>query len=107
MATSTSPVVGLRAVFQSEIGIDIRLYYGTRDNLVQELTYASVNKSWHSGFSFAMSNGNGGIALRQSNTTLYMICLNSAYELEIWWKHLNEFSVVSPADPIGVWTRGM
>lgn len=107
MATSKSPVVGLRAAFQSEIGIDIRLYYGTRDNLVQKLTYASVDKSWHPGFSFAMSNGNSGIGLRQSNTTLYMICLNSAYQLEIWWKHFNESSVASPEDPIGLWTRGI
>lgn len=106
-ATSESPAVGLQATCENKTGIDLRLFYGTKDNLVQELIYNPVNNTWRSGFSFAMSNGNSGIMVRLLPATRFMICLNSAYQLEIWWRDFNESSVPSPAHPVGAWTRGM
>lgn len=110
---SESLTVGLKAsnFEHEETNVGMRLYYGTRDNLVQELSYNLVNKTWQSGFSFTKSNGNSGIALAGSvGGTLfihYMVCLNSAYQLEVWWKDMNKSSVASQMHPIGVWTRGM
>lgn len=85
----------------------MRLYYGASDDLVQELTYDSANKVWQSEFSFAMSNGNSGIGIFRRGLTDYMIYLNSAYQIEIWWKDSNSSNVVSSAHPVGLWTRGL
>lgn len=103
---SESPVVGLDATEEPRTLFDMRLYYGTRDNLVQELKYNSVNKTWEIGFLFTMLNGNSGITL-SGVLIRYIVCLNSAYQLEIWWNDFNESSVASPTHPIGEWTRGM
>ena len=111
IATSESATVGLSTFserFESNIGM--LLYYGTKDNLVQELTYNSANQSWQSGFSFATSNGNSGIQLVygfEAPSVHQILLLNSAYQLELWWKDYNETSVASPAHPVGEWTRGM
>lgn len=98
----------------------MQLYYGARDNLVHELTYSSANRCCHSGFSFATLSGNSGIELYDVvNLSIgrfqarinrnYMIGLNSAFQLEAWWKDFNECSVGSPqgpVHPVEVWTRG-
>lgn len=105
--TSESAAVGLRATFNSGLML---LYYGTKDNLIQELTYNSTNQSWQSGFSFAKSNGNSGIDLVYNPdvpSISQILLLNSTYQLELWWKDYNETYVASPAHPVGVWTRGM
>lgn len=104
---SDSPAVGLRATFEAGNYPSMRLYYGTTDNSIQELTYNSSNKSWHYTFLFPMSNGNSGIELKKNNSTRYVICLNSAYQLEMWWKDFDVLPVESPAHPVGVWTRGV
>lgn len=108
IVTSESQTVGLRTWFDDD-KLGKMLYYGTRDNLVQELSYNSVNKSWQSGFSFALSNGNSGIVVVSSNSTsvLTMICLNSAFQLQSWSKNFDESSVASSAHQVGQWTRGM
>ncbi|MCJ1265760.1 hypothetical protein MMC22_005640 [Lobaria immixta] len=111
IATSESATVGLYASpTRFESNIDMLLYYGTKDNLVQELTYSSTNQSWQSGFSFAKSNGNSGIQLvyhPEVASIHLLLLLNSDYHLELWWKDSNETSVASPAHPVGEWTRHM
>lgn len=105
MVASESPVVSLKAVFEGAT-IDMRLYYGARDNLVQELTYNSANRSWQSGFSFAMLNGNSGLEYYQGGSVEQIVGLNSTYGLEVWWKEFNTSFVASPTHPVRVWTRG-
>lgn len=110
MVTSESLVVGARATRVRTFGIDMLLYYRTRENLVQELTYNLVHKSWQVGFLFSTSNDNSGIELSYADkapSIRQIIFLNQAYQLEVWWKDFNESAVASPAHPVGVWTRGM
>lgn len=110
---SKSLTVGLKAsnFEHEETNVDMRLYYGSREYLIQELAYNSVNRTWQLGFSFTKSNGNSGIALAESVgetfSIHYMVCLNSGHQLEVWWKDIKKSSVASPMHPIGVWTRGM
>lgn len=94
-------MVSLKAAFE-----DMRLYYGARDNLVQELKYNSANRSWQSGFSFAMLNGNSGLEYYPGDSVEHIVGLNSTYGLEVWWKDFNTSSVASPTHPVGVWTGG-
>ncbi|MCJ1430517.1 hypothetical protein MMC29_008435 [Sticta canariensis] len=106
MVTSESPTVGLAGSWATSTVLDLRLYYGTRENLIQELTYHPVNGTWQSGFLFPMSSGNSGISIIQYGCIHYMVCLNSDYQLEIWWKDVNISAVASSVHPVGVWTRG-
>ena len=107
MVTSESPTVGLAGSWATSTFLDLRLYYGTRENLIQELTYHPANGTWQSGFLFPMSSGNGGISVIQDDSIHYMVCLNSDHRLEIWWKDVNISAVASSVHPVGVWTRGM
>lgn len=110
IATSESQGVNLLGTYEFEFNNDMLLYYGTKDNLIQELRYISANQSWQSGFSFTTSNGNSGTQLSSTvgvDSIRQILLLNSAYELEVWWIDYNETSVASPAHPVGVWTRGM
>lgn len=101
MTTSENPLVALQSGWDLEQSGNMSLYYGTRDGLVQELTYNAAMKRWQQGFSFAMSNGNSGIDLRVRDAIhRYMICLNSAYQLEIWWKDFNDSAVASSTHPV-------
>lgn len=107
IVTSESPTVSLAGSWATRTVLDLRLYYGTRENLIQELTYHPVNGSWQSGFLFPMSSGNSGISVIQYDCIHYMACLNSDYQLEIRWKDVNISAVASSVHPVGVWTRGM
>ncbi|MCJ1267004.1 hypothetical protein MMC22_006889 [Lobaria immixta] len=104
LATSESLAVGLNAALRTNV--DMTLYFRTKDNLVQEFTYHILSKTWQSGFSFAMSNGNSGILLLHHEPIGYLVCLNSAYQLQVWWKDFNESSIACPRHPVGKWTRG-
>lgn len=105
IVTSESRVVGLKAT-SAMSGIDMQLFYGARDDLVQELTYNSANQTWQSGFSFTTLNGNNGIDFFLDRSIHYIVGLNSAYQLEAWWKDFNDSSVATPTHPVGIWTKG-
>ena len=73
---------------------------------MHEVTWQGDGNSWTKGFTFPDSNGNAGIWVTAVNSLTYVYVLNSAGDMQLWWKDFNT-TVNSTQHPVGVWNKGM
>ncbi|KAI9875359.1 MAG: hypothetical protein M1830_008585 [Pleopsidium flavum] len=106
--TSPSANVGLTAcVLKHWYGdpLGIRLYYGSAEGSVQELTWNFGDGAWGKGYTFPDSNPHGGCecTVRGSSITNVWL-LNTNGELEQRWRDFN-LSAISTGHPTGTWVK--
>lgn len=111
---STSPHVGLSACVNQAWyglpydinGLGIRLYYGSSDDNVHELTWALGNTAWSAGHEFPESNGQGGVECTVRNLSITNVWLeNSNGSLQHMWYEFNN-STETPTHPVAQWVPG-
>lgn len=113
-AVSTSSHVGLSACVNEAWfglpyninGLGIRLYYGSSNNSIQEITWALGNTAWSTGYNFPNSNGQGGVECTVRNLSITNIWMeNMNGELQHMWYEFNT-STKTPTHPVDQWVAG-
>lgn len=105
---SSSPNVGLTACYNYHWygnPFGLRLYYGSAEGSVQELTWNFGAGAWTKGYTFPGSNPHGGCecTVRGSSITSLWL-LNTKGELEERWREFN-LSANSSNHPAGTWIK--
>lgn len=117
---SKSPRTGLSACWLDDESIsvswrkEIRLFYGSFDNIVHELKWSMGDSSWKFVFAFPNANGSSGLACKCSSLAngpvIYLFSINAFDQIEVWWKDSDTSSAEQGKNsphPVGLWTKGM